>query len=80
MTPPPSRNPPRHPEICGPHPCSLLFPAKDSAFSLGQRDVVRLSLVRSSGHTVVIMENGTGYDKVALAATASLLRTLHFKA
>ena len=74
-----ARDPVSHPEVCGPFPCVLLFPTKDSTDAIASGDVIRMSLLRSAGHTVVIVEGGNGDDEKAFAETASLLRAVHFR-
>jgi DNA-binding beta-propeller fold protein YncE len=48
------RKPIRHPEVCGPLPCVLLFPVQDGTEALSKGQMVRMSLLRASGRTVVI--------------------------
>ena len=70
-----NRDPVRHPDVCGPRPCTLLFPSRESTLALLGNDVFRLSLLTSAGHTLVVAE---GYDEAALAQTEPLLRTFRF--
>jgi hypothetical protein len=71
-----ARNP-KSSQFCGPTPCVLLFPTKESTLLLTRGELMRISLLRSSGRTIVIVE--CGVDAVAFAATASVLRTFRFK-
>jgi hypothetical protein len=68
-----------NPDVCGPNPCVILFPLDEATETLGNGDVSRISLLRSSGRTLVVLEGGFRDDRAGLAATAALLRTLHFK-
>ena len=70
----------RHPEVCGPQPCVLLFPIQEGTAVSTPGDVTRLTLLTSSGRTLVISENVDGYDRAALASTASLLKSFRFPA
>jgi hypothetical protein len=73
-----ARDPAQHPEVCGPTPCTFLFPAKDATFAVSKGDVARISLLTSAARVVLVIEGGDGDDKVALSETAALLRTFHF--
>jgi hypothetical protein len=75
-----TNHPVPHPEVCGPRPCALLIPIQEGTIALAEGDVVRLSLLRSAGRTIVVSEGGEGYDRAALALTLSLLRTFRFPA
>lgn len=66
-----------NPSVCGPARCVLLFPVQDATISLGPADVSRVSLLQSSGHTLVILESGE--NRRVFAATAALLQTIHFE-
>jgi hypothetical protein len=66
-----------HPEVCGPHPCVLLFPVDEATLGPSASDDLHLSLLRSAGRTVVISEKG---DSTGLAASTSLLGTVRFAA
>ena len=74
-----ARRPAAIPDVCGARHCVLLFPLKDNTVWLLRGDVVRFSLLRSGGRTIVISEGGDGYDKASLATTASALKTFRFK-
>jgi hypothetical protein len=73
-------HPGRHPEVCGPVPCVLIFPIQEGTNRLEEGHPVRISLVSSAGHVLVIAEDSDAYNPVALRATASLLRTFRFAA
>jgi hypothetical protein len=73
--------PARHPEVCGPLACTLLFPIHDATDAVGSGQVIRLSLLRSAGRTLVVEESGgeNGGDLAGLARSATLLRTVRFR-
>ena len=71
-------HPVAHPEVCGPVPCTLLFPNQESTIAAAAGGVMRLSLLRSAGRTIVIAEGGDGGDLAALALTAAVTSTLQF--
>jgi hypothetical protein len=75
-----ARRPVRHPEVCGPRPCVLLYSVRVYTSTLKSGDVGRFSLLRSAGRTIVIAEGGNGEDPAALATTAALLGTIRFTA
>jgi hypothetical protein len=55
------------------------FPTEESTWSMAETDALRMSLLRSGKHTLVILEGGNGNDPRALATTASLVRTLRLR-
>ena len=75
-----ARNAARHAEVCGPHPCVLLFPVRDATIAIPSGELARVALLSSRGRTVAIVEGGNGDDRKALAESASVLRTFHFAA
>lgn len=70
----------RHPEVCGPVPCELIFPIQEGTNRLEAGHPVRISLVSIAGRVLVFAEDSNAYNPVALRATASLLRTFRFAA
>ena len=70
---------PRHPEVCGPFPCVLLFPTHDATYAVVKGDVPTVSVLRVGGRTLVLWEGGNGRDPVAFASAERLLRTAVFK-
>jgi streptogramin lyase len=74
-----AKAPTRHPEVCGPVPCVLMFPVREGTDKLEAGDPVRITLLRSGGRTLVIAEDSDHYDPSALAMTAALLGTFHFE-
>ena len=69
-------HPLKHPDVCGPQPCTLLFPLPQLTIALTEGDVTRMTLLRSHGRTIVISESGQ--EPGVLELTASLLRTIRF--
>jgi hypothetical protein len=76
-----AHRPAHHPEVCGPLACTLLFPIHDATDAVGSGQVIRLSLLRSAGRTLVVEESGgeNGGDLAGLARSATLLRTVRFR-
>jgi hypothetical protein len=69
-------HPVKHPDVCGPDPCTLLFPLPQLTIALTEGDDTRMTLLRSNGRTIVVSEDGE--NAAALELTASLLRTVRF--
>ena len=66
----------RHPEVCGPVRCVLLFPLHEGTLYGAEGEAPsRTTLLQFGKRTLVITENG---DPASLAASASLLRTIRF--
>jgi hypothetical protein len=77
-----AQRPAHHSEVCGPLACTLLFPVRDATYTVASGEVLRLSLLRAAGRTLVIFEGGgeNGGNPIGLAESAALLRTVHFTA
>jgi hypothetical protein len=73
-----TRNPKRHPEVCGPQRCVFLFPSQNMTDAITPAGWHELLLLRAGRRTVVIDVEGPDDHGAAEAAAARLLGTVRW--